>query len=105
MYPFFQMLWLFDCSGTAYLAATYLEDTGFDKTKKVYVVGSSGITQECIYKTDLVLIPLEALKYAKQLKIDKITRHKNQSWATRMISWKFHNCLLNLFSEFFQGKS
>jgi len=32
--------------GTAYLAATYLENVGFDKTKKVYVVGSTGITQE-----------------------------------------------------------
>lgn len=32
--------------GTAYLAATYLEQINFDKTKLVYVVGSSGITQE-----------------------------------------------------------
>jgi len=32
--------------GTAYLAATYLNDSGFDKNKKVYIVGSSGITQE-----------------------------------------------------------
>jgi len=32
--------------GTAYLAATYLEDCGFDKSKKVYIVGSTGITQE-----------------------------------------------------------
>jgi len=32
--------------GTAYLAAAYLEDIGFDKSKSVYVVGSTGITQE-----------------------------------------------------------
>jgi len=32
--------------GTAYLAATYLEQINFDKSKLVYVVGSSGITQE-----------------------------------------------------------
>ena len=32
--------------GTAYLAATYLEQAGFDKKKLVYVVGSAGITQE-----------------------------------------------------------
>merc|ERR550519_540085 len=32
--------------GTAYLAAAYLEDVGFDKSKSVYVVGSTGITQE-----------------------------------------------------------
>jgi len=32
--------------GTAYLAAAYLEQIGFDKTKLVYVVGSTGITQE-----------------------------------------------------------
>lgn len=35
-----------DIVGTAYLAAAYLEETGFDKSKLVYVVGSSGITQE-----------------------------------------------------------
>ena len=35
-----------DIVGTAYLAATYLDQIGFDKTKLVYVVGSSGITQE-----------------------------------------------------------
>ena len=40
-----------DCSqeeiiGTAYLAAAYLEEVGFDKSKLVYVVGSTGITQE-----------------------------------------------------------
>ena len=35
-----------DIVGTAYLAASYLEQIGFDKTKLVYVVGSSGITQE-----------------------------------------------------------
>ena len=40
-----------DCSqeeiiGTAYLAAAYLEEVGFDKSKMVYVVGSTGITQE-----------------------------------------------------------
>lgn len=32
--------------GTAYLAAAYLEEVGFDKSKLVYVVGSTGITQE-----------------------------------------------------------
>ena len=32
--------------GTAYLAATYLEQIEFDKNKLVYVVGSTGITQE-----------------------------------------------------------
>jgi len=32
--------------GTAYLAAAYLEQVGFDKNKLVYVVGSTGITQE-----------------------------------------------------------
>jgi len=32
--------------GTAYLAAAYLEEEGFDKSKLVYVVGSTGITQE-----------------------------------------------------------
>jgi len=32
--------------GTAYLAAAYLEQIGFDKNKLVYVVGSAGITQE-----------------------------------------------------------
>jgi len=32
--------------GTAYLAAAYLEQIGFDKNKLVYVVGSTGITQE-----------------------------------------------------------
>jgi len=32
--------------GTAYLAATYLEQVGFDKEKLVYVIGSTGITQE-----------------------------------------------------------
>jgi len=32
--------------GTAYLAAAYLEQINFDKTKLVYVVGSTGITQE-----------------------------------------------------------
>ena len=32
--------------GTAYLAATYLDQIGFDKSKLVYVVGSCGITQE-----------------------------------------------------------
>ena len=32
--------------GTAYLSATYLEQINFDKSKLVYVVGSSGITQE-----------------------------------------------------------
>merc|ERR1719312_1170345 len=32
--------------GTAYLAAAYLEQINFDKSKLVYVVGSSGITQE-----------------------------------------------------------
>merc|ERR1719328_855801 len=32
--------------GTAYLAATYLEQIGFDKSELVYVVGSTGITQE-----------------------------------------------------------
>jgi len=35
-----------DIVGTAYLAATYLDQIGFDKTKLVYVVGSLGITQE-----------------------------------------------------------
>ena len=32
--------------GTAYLAAAYLEEVCFDKSKMVYVVGSTGITQE-----------------------------------------------------------
>jgi len=32
--------------GTAYLAATYLEQIEFDKSKLVYVIGSAGITQE-----------------------------------------------------------
>jgi len=32
--------------GTAYLAAEYLQQVGFDKSKLVYVVGSTGITQE-----------------------------------------------------------
>ena len=32
--------------GTAYLAATYLEQIEFDKSKLVYVIGSTGITQE-----------------------------------------------------------
>lgn len=32
--------------GTAYLAAAYLDNQKFDKNKLVYVVGSSGITQE-----------------------------------------------------------
>jgi len=32
--------------GTAYLSATYLEQNNFDKNKLVYVIGSSGITQE-----------------------------------------------------------
>jgi len=32
--------------GTAYLAAEYLEQVKFDKSKLVYVVGSTGITQE-----------------------------------------------------------
>jgi len=32
--------------GTAYLAAAYLEQINFDKSKLVYVVGSAGITQE-----------------------------------------------------------
>ena len=32
--------------GTAYLAAAYLEQVNFDKSKLVYVVGSTGITQE-----------------------------------------------------------
>jgi len=32
--------------GTAYLAATFLEQIQFDKSKMVYVVGSTGITQE-----------------------------------------------------------
>ena len=52
--------------GTAYLAATYLEQAGFDKKKLVYVVGSAGITQELddvgikylpigVYHTDLLL--------------------------------------------------
>ena len=31
--------------GTAYLAATYLEQIEFDKSKLVYVIGSTGITQ------------------------------------------------------------
>ena len=35
-----------DIVGTAYLAATYLDQIGFDKTKLVYVVGSLGIAQE-----------------------------------------------------------
>lgn len=45
------LLWWHDCLqeeiiGTAYLAAAYLEEVGFDKSKLVYVVGSTGITQE-----------------------------------------------------------
>ena len=50
IYKFYWLLILLifqeDIVGTAYLAATYLDQIGFDKSKLVYVVGSSGITQE-----------------------------------------------------------
>ena len=34
------------------MAASYLEDSGFDKTKKVYVVGSTGITQASLERRE-----------------------------------------------------
>jgi len=55
--------------GTAYLAAAYLEQINFDKTKLVYVVGSTGITQEL----DDVGIKYIPLGISEKLQMDSVS--------------------------------
>ena len=54
--------------GTAYLAAAYLEQVGFDKNKLVYVVGSTGITQE-LDDVGIKYLPIGVSEYTHMARI------------------------------------